>query len=240
MNQARQITTKPQMALQSYLDGLLQEATESFELPAELETPVVEPVEQAPGDDFEAAVREEQARDAQRQIIPTPPAARPFAEPQAKVLPTVLPPAAPVVEPVVAMVETEVVADLVDQDVGDDLGQADIAALAPLVEDGTAIEEDARRLGRGTQRVPAAQINAVIEAGQFERILHAETGQDLVVGEVVNPDHNLARQRPERLGQGIEGLARQPGEVVEGGGGLVGPGGGHRARLSGWWLVASG
>ncbi|MBS9763469.1 chemotaxis protein CheW [Pseudomonas mosselii] len=111
MNQARQITTKPQMALQSYLDGLLQEATESFELPAELETPVVEPVEQASGDDFEAAVREEQARDAQRQIIPTPPAARPFAEPQAKVLPTVLPPAAPVVEPVVAMVETEVVAD---------------------------------------------------------------------------------------------------------------------------------
>jgi len=55
MNQARQITTKPQMALQSYLDGLLQEATESFELPAELEAPVQEPVEQAPGDDFEAA-----------------------------------------------------------------------------------------------------------------------------------------------------------------------------------------
>ncbi|MBI6896129.1 CheW domain-containing protein [Pseudomonas putida] len=111
MSQARQITTKPQMALQSYLDGLLQEATESFELPAELEAPVQEPVEQAPGDDFEAAVREEQARDAQRQVIPPTPAARPFAEPQAKVLPTVLPPAAPVVEPVVAVVETEVVAE---------------------------------------------------------------------------------------------------------------------------------
>ncbi|MDC0688289.1 chemotaxis protein CheW [Mitsuaria sp. RG] len=111
MNQARHITTKPQMALQSYLDGLLQEATESFELPAELEAPVEEPVEQAPSDDFEAAVREEQARDAQRQVAPALPAARPFAEPQAKVLPTVLPPAAPVVEPVVAVVETEVVAE---------------------------------------------------------------------------------------------------------------------------------
>ncbi|PYC12326.1 CheW domain-containing protein [Pseudomonas mosselii] len=111
MNQARHTTTKPQMALQSYLDGLLQEATESFELPSEQQAPVVQPVEQAPSDDFAAAVREEQARDAQRQDAPAMPAVRPFAEPQAKVLPTVLPPAAPVVEPVVSVVEAEMVAE---------------------------------------------------------------------------------------------------------------------------------
>ncbi|MEE1886148.1 CheW domain-containing protein [Pseudomonas carassii] len=131
MNQARHITTKPQMALQSYLDGLLQEATESFELPPEPQVPVVQPVEPAPGDDFEAAVREEQARDAQRQSVPAPSAARPFAEPQAKVLPTVLPPAAPVVEPVVAVVETEVVAEASIPVLSDI--QA-IEPVAPLVE----------------------------------------------------------------------------------------------------------
>ena len=111
MNQAPHITSKPQMALQSYLDGLLQEATEPFELPHEQDAPVAQPVEQDPGDEFEAAVREEQARDAQRQVTPAAPAPRPFAEPQAKVLPTVLPPATPVMEPVVAVVEREVVAE---------------------------------------------------------------------------------------------------------------------------------
>ncbi|MCE1114044.1 MULTISPECIES: CheW domain-containing protein [Pseudomonas] len=109
MNQARQIASKPQMALQSYLDGLLQEATESFELPEP--APVAQPASQAPSDEFEAAVREEQAADARRQVEPAPAAARPFAEPQVKVLPTVLAPAQPVPEPVVSVVESAVVAE---------------------------------------------------------------------------------------------------------------------------------
>jgi purine-binding chemotaxis protein CheW len=103
MNQARPITSKPQLALQSYLDGLLQEATESFDLPEQV--PVASPpvVEAAPSDEFEAAVREEQARDAQREEAPVPAPVRPFAEPQAKVLPTVLPPAPPVAAPIVSV-----------------------------------------------------------------------------------------------------------------------------------------
>ncbi|WP_422402766.1 CheW domain-containing protein [Pseudomonas sp. GZD-209] len=105
MNQARQIASKPQMALQSYLDGLLQEATESFELPEP--APVAQPASQAPSDEFEAAVREEQAADARRQAEPAPAVARPFAEPQVKVLPTVLPPA----QPVVSVVEEPVLAE---------------------------------------------------------------------------------------------------------------------------------
>lgn len=103
MNSARPITSKPQLALQSYLDGLLQDATETFEAPA---------AEPAPSEDFEAAVREEQARDAQRQIEPAPTlASRPFAEPQPQVLATVLAPAAPVAEPVVTVVEAQVVVE---------------------------------------------------------------------------------------------------------------------------------
>lgn len=91
--------TRPQLALQSYLDGLLQEATEAEGI---LDLP-------AASDEFAAAVREEQARDAQPQVqspaVSIP--ARPFAEPQAGVLATVL----PVEAPVVAVVETKVVAE---------------------------------------------------------------------------------------------------------------------------------
>ena len=125
------------------------------------------------------------------------------------------------------------VADFVDQDVGDDLGQADVAAFAPFVEDRAAVEEDAAGLGGGAEAVALADVDAVIEAGQFEGILHLHHRQGLVVGEIIDADHHIPGQRPERLGQGVESLARQPGEVVEGGGGLGGPGGGHRARLSG-------
>lgn len=64
------IPTRPQLALQSYLDGLLQEATEELLLvelepimpvPVPVPVPLAEPVER---DDFAAAVLEEQVRDA--------------------------------------------------------------------------------------------------------------------------------------------------------------------------------
>ena len=101
MNPAWQTTTRPQMALQSYLDGLLQEATEEFDAPQA-------PVEEAIVDEFAAAVREEQARDAERQATPAPVAARPFAEPSVvAVLPTVLKPVEVAPEPVAAVVESE-------------------------------------------------------------------------------------------------------------------------------------
>ncbi|MBF8668067.1 CheW domain-containing protein [Pseudomonas putida] len=103
MTQTRQTNTRPQMALQSYLDGLLQEATEAedlFEAPAAV-------------DEFAEAVREEQARDALQQARPAAaeatvsPAPRPFAEPRLAVLPRVM----PVEAPVVTVVEREVVAE---------------------------------------------------------------------------------------------------------------------------------
>jgi len=89
--------TRPQLALQSYLDGLLQEATEAEDI---LDLP-------AASDEFAAAVREEQVRDVRQQAPVASSVAKPFAEPQLKVLPTVL----PVEEPVVVVVEAEVVAE---------------------------------------------------------------------------------------------------------------------------------
>ncbi|WP_339513018.1 chemotaxis protein CheW [Pseudomonas sp. RL_15y_Pfl2_60] len=77
-------TTGPQLALQSYLDSLLQDA--SLELAASVSL-----------DEFEAAVREEQARDATAQpLLTLAPASQPVAEPVIEA-PTVAPePLAPV------------------------------------------------------------------------------------------------------------------------------------------------
>ncbi|MCZ4324124.1 CheW domain-containing protein [Pseudomonas anguilliseptica] len=97
--------TRSQLALQSYLDGLLQEAAVEF-------------AESITLDEFEAAVLEEQVRDArsmpQVQAVP----AKPLAElaPRPLVLPTIEMPAPQIdvqVEPPQEVVETAVVVEAV-------------------------------------------------------------------------------------------------------------------------------
>ncbi|KAI2694544.1 CheW domain-containing protein [Pseudomonas sp. TNT3] len=97
MNRPVKLTSRPQMALQSYLDSLLQDATE--ELPAQVEAladviKVVEAVEvEAALDEFQAAVLEEQARDAQPSTA--------VSEPEVKKAPVMVVEApAPVLAPV--------------------------------------------------------------------------------------------------------------------------------------------
>jgi purine-binding chemotaxis protein CheW len=95
MNRPVDVTSRPQLALQSYLDALLQDATEEeFTVPEALpQVPaVVEDVAASSEvlDEFQAAVLEEQARDAQVQRT-APPAA-------------VIAPPVPVEAPVVAAV----------------------------------------------------------------------------------------------------------------------------------------
>lgn len=93
MNRPVKITSRPQLALQSYLDSLLMDATE--ELPPEIEA-VPEVVEaEAALDEFQAAVLEEQARDAQK----------PAEKPAAVVAPVAAPVAAPTVKAPVALIE---------------------------------------------------------------------------------------------------------------------------------------
>jgi purine-binding chemotaxis protein CheW len=82
MNRPVKITSRPQLALQSYLDSLLMEATE--ELPPEIET-IVQVVEvEAALDEFQAAVLEEQARDglkpAEKPAVVTAPVAAPVVK----------------------------------------------------------------------------------------------------------------------------------------------------------------
>jgi len=62
MNRPLKTTSRPQLALQSYLDSLLQEVTEEMALPPETVTEEI--ATEAVLDEFQAAVLEEQARDA--------------------------------------------------------------------------------------------------------------------------------------------------------------------------------
>ena len=109
MNRPVTLATKPQLALQSYLDGLLQDATDELEASNESL------------DEFQAAVLEEQVRDARPeakalpvvvpvvtpapQPVPVPEAPAPRPVPVAKVAPPVV---APVVAPVVVEPVVEV------------------------------------------------------------------------------------------------------------------------------------
>ncbi|UZE25308.1 chemotaxis protein CheW [Pseudomonas sp. B21-056] len=86
MNRPIKTTSRPQMALQSYLDGLLQEATE--ELPPEPKVPEALPAPVEPEgvlDEFQAAVLEEQARDARKPVVAAA-VETPFAKPPVKVM----------------------------------------------------------------------------------------------------------------------------------------------------------
>ncbi|MGO3986451.1 chemotaxis protein CheW [Pseudomonas sp. SAS7] len=176
MTQTRH-TTRPQMALQSYLDGLLQEATEAEDL---LEPP-------AAPDAFAEAVREEQARDARQPATPVPAEApgnlaqRPFAEPRLAVLPSVV----PVEAPVVTVVEQEVLAE---------------AAIPVLVEEQTvqpAVPLVDVHLPAPNLPVPPATVDGrpVWAAEPFECLLFDVAGLTLAVPLVcLGSIYNLAGQ----------------------------------------------
>ena len=93
MNRPIELKTRPQLALESYLDALLQDATEE-QLPAPILVlePAIEP--QSTLDEFQLAVLEEQARDAHVVVAPV-------VVPIATVAVVAVPVAPVVVEPVV-------------------------------------------------------------------------------------------------------------------------------------------
>ncbi|MFL1524547.1 CheW domain-containing protein [Pseudomonas sp. O230] len=105
MNRPVKITSRPQLALQSYLESLLMDATEELppeieELPAQIEAiPQVVEVEAAL-DEFQAAVLEEQARDAQKPAEKPAAVAAPVAAPVVKASVALIEAPAPVLAPV--------------------------------------------------------------------------------------------------------------------------------------------
>ncbi|WP_223460018.1 MULTISPECIES: CheW domain-containing protein [unclassified Pseudomonas] len=81
MNRPMKTTSRPQLALQSYLDNLLQDATEDMAPEIEALVEVVKVVEeQGVLDEFQAAVLEEQARDSQKTAVAAAPVVAPLAK----------------------------------------------------------------------------------------------------------------------------------------------------------------
>lgn len=79
MNRPVKLTSRPQLALQSYLEDLLHDVPEALPAVVAAQPDVVESAEAL--DEFQAAVLEEQARDAQKAAIPVAaPAAAPIAK----------------------------------------------------------------------------------------------------------------------------------------------------------------
>jgi len=97
MNRPVKITSRPQLALQTYLDSLLQDATEEL-------APLIEALVEVgePGsilDEFQAAVLEERARDA-RPVVVAAPVIAPVIASEAKAPAPVMDVSAPVLTPV--------------------------------------------------------------------------------------------------------------------------------------------
>ncbi|MBU0520639.1 MAG: CheW domain-containing protein [Pseudomonas sp.] len=104
MNRPVKITSRPQLALQSYLDSLLMEATEELPLEVEAVAEVIEVVEavevEAALDEFQAAVLEEQARDAQKSVVAAAPVVAPVVTAVAKAPVVIEDAPAPILAPV--------------------------------------------------------------------------------------------------------------------------------------------
>ncbi|WP_433736612.1 CheW domain-containing protein [Pseudomonas putida] len=112
MNRLLKTTSRPQLALQSYLDSLLQDITE--ELVPEVEAlPAFAEVDGAL-DEFQAAVLEEQARDAQKVVVATAPVVAPMAKPPVAVVEAPAPVLASVstIAPLLQALEPPVVEEL--------------------------------------------------------------------------------------------------------------------------------
>jgi len=94
------LTSRPQLALQSYLDNLLQEVTEELLPTVEALPEVVEA--EAALDEFQAAVLEEQARDARQTRVIAEPVAKATAPVEATARPVVavIEAPAPILSPV--------------------------------------------------------------------------------------------------------------------------------------------
>jgi purine-binding chemotaxis protein CheW len=97
MSRLVKVTSRPQLALQSYLDSLLQDATE--ELPLEIESQPETIEFGAVLDEFHAAVLEEQARDAQQSRVAAEPVAA-VVEPEPPIALAVIEAPAPILAPV--------------------------------------------------------------------------------------------------------------------------------------------
>lgn len=106
-------------------------------------------------------------------------------------------------------------ADLMDQHMGDD-GAQSLVMLGPVIEDGTAIEED--HVGehpRMAEFLALGETGALEQAEQVELALSLHVVQHIVLREILYSEYNIAGEIVESLGQARIGLRGQRVEILE-------------------------
>src|SRR5882757_905100 len=116
----------------------------------------------------------------------------------------------------VVVAQAEMMADLVDQHVAHDVRQV-LARFTPVVEDRTAIEEDAVDVVGDVARAALHHRHALIKSQQVERRVELHLLLDLVGREVVDLDADVADMPAELLGDRGQRLGGDGLEIVLGG-----------------------
>ena len=117
----------------------------------------------------------------------------------------------------------EVMRQLVDEDMGDEAAEGDIAPVRPFVEDRAAEKPDGVWLGGLVEGGFFGEGDAVVKAGERERVIHFEIGEHGVAGEILDPERDGAGDGLDVFWEGIERGIGEGLELGEVGGGLVGP-----------------
>ena len=96
--------------------------------------------------------------------------------------------------------------DLMNENMGHDRAQC-FMMVGPIIEDRPAVQE--HHVGKLSRPATALlrESHALEQAHEFERILDAESVENIVGRQVLDPDHHIRRERLEFIRQPVEGTA---------------------------------
>jgi hypothetical protein len=89
------------------------------------------------------------------------------------------------------------------------------AVLAPVIEDGPAIEKDHGRFRRVAAALTGGKVGALKQAEDVEWRLQLHALDHLVIGKVLHHEDELAAKLAERVGEAGKAVARQRFKFVE-------------------------
>jgi 4a-hydroxytetrahydrobiopterin dehydratase len=114
------------------------------------------------------------------------------------------------------------VADFVDKDVAHDVAQG-LAVLGPVIENRPAVEEDHGLLWRVRSGLQIGEVGTGKQPQDLELAFEIHLVDDILVGKVLDHEHDVAGERAEFLRQARERLERETLEIVQRRGRCNGP-----------------
>jgi hypothetical protein len=115
----------------------------------------------------------------------------------------------------VVVAEAKMMADLVDQHMAHQMGEV-LTGFAPIIEDRPAVEKDHVDMGPRVADALVRQGDAAIEAENVERAVEAHRPLGLLVGKLLDRDHDRAEMTLEPARDRAEGAARQLLDIGQG------------------------